>query len=126
MLSRAVGQTLTKYMEALMDPMFACGLSVPLVQALENMAHYIPPIKPAIQGKLLDLLSIVLSGRPFRELGCPENRIPPIPSFAKDWNLQNMEHKDSEITLALNTLGTFDFAGRSPCGRRYYPYALVL
>lgn len=111
MLSIAVGQTLSKYMEALMDPMFACGLSESLTQALVDMAHYIPPIKPMIQEKLLNLLSLVLSGRPFKPLGCPDNKLPPLPAFAKDFNLQISEHKDSEITLALNTLGTFDFAG---------------
>ncbi|KAL8819240.1 MAG: hypothetical protein Q9223_002295 [Gallowayella weberi] len=111
MLSIAVGQTLSKYMEALMDPMFACGLSPSLTQALVDMAHYIPPIKPMIQDKLLDLLSIVLCGRPFRPLGCPDNKMPPIPAFAKDYNLSVADHKDSEITLALSTLGSFDFRG---------------
>ncbi|KAI4086955.1 MAG: hypothetical protein LQ339_008975 [Xanthoria mediterranea] len=111
MLAIAVGQTLSKYMEALMDPMFACGLSPSLTQALVDMAHYIPPIKPMIQDKLLDLLSIVLCGRPFRPLGCPDNRIPPLPAFAKDYNLSLADHRDSEITLALSTLGSFDFRG---------------
>ena len=115
MLSIAVGQTLSKYMEALLDPMFACGLSQALTQALVDMAHYIPPIKLMIQEKLLDLLSLVLSGRPFKPLGCPENKLPPIPAFAKDYNLQLTGHSDSQIALALNTLGTFDFAGEHPC-----------
>ncbi|KAL8826647.1 MAG: hypothetical protein Q9170_007322 [Blastenia crenularia] len=111
MLSIAVGQTLSKYMEALMDPMFACGLSPSLTQALVDMAHYIPPIKPMIQDKLLDLLSIVLCGRPFKPLGCPDNKVPHIPAFAKDFNLSPTDHKDSEIALALGTLGSFDFRG---------------
>jgi len=111
MLSIAVGMALTKYMEALLDPMFACGLSQSLTQALVDMAHYIHPIKSQIQEKLLDLLSLVLSGRPFKPLGCPENKLPPIPAFAKDFNLNMADHKDSEIVLALGTLGSFDFAG---------------
>lgn len=111
MLSIAVGMALTKYMEALMDPMFACGLSQALTQALVDMAHYVHPIKLQIQEKLLDLLSLVLSGRPFRPLGCPENKLPPIPAFAKGFNLRE-EHKDSEIVLALGTLGSFDFTGK--------------
>lgn len=112
LLAIAVGQTLSKYMEALLDPMFACGLSKSLTQALVDMAHHIPPIKPKIQENLLDLLSLVLSGRPFKPLGCPDNKLPPIPAFAKDHNFQGTEHKDSEITLALATLGSFDFAGK--------------
>lgn len=112
MLSIAVGQTLSKYMEALLDPMFACGISPSLTQALIDMAHYIPPIKPIIQEKLLDLISLVLSGHPFKPLGCPENKLPPLPAFAKDFNLQSVDHKDSDMALALATLGTFDFAGK--------------
>lgn len=112
MLSIAVGQTLTKYMEALMDPMFTCGLSDSLTQALVDMAHYIPPVKAIIQDKLLDLLSLVLSGRPFKPLGCPENRLPPIPGFAREWGTNGIEHKDPEIALALHTLGSFDFRGK--------------
>ena len=111
MLSIAVGQTLSKYMEALLDPIFACGLSESLTQALVDMAHYIPPIKAVIQDKLLNLLSLVLSGRPFRPLGCPENKLPALPAFAKDFNTQVSEHKDWELALALNTLGNFDFSG---------------
>ncbi|KAL2372816.1 hypothetical protein RJ035_003649 [Blastomyces gilchristii] len=111
MLSLAVGQTLSKYMEALLDPIFACGLSESLTQALVDMAHYIPPIKATIQEKLLDMLSIVLSGSPFRPLGCPENRPPPMPSFAKDYGTFLQEPTDTEIALALHTLGSFDFSG---------------
>ena len=73
MLSLTVGQTLSKYMEALLDPIFVCGLSELLTQALVDMAHYIPPIKPTIQEKLLEMLSIILYRTPFRPLGCPEN-----------------------------------------------------
>lgn len=111
MLSFAVGQTLSKYMEALLDPIFACGLTKPLEQALVDMAHNIPPIRGTIQEKLLDLLSLILVGTPYRPLGCPENRIPPLPSFAKDYGGFPSEHKDPEIALALTTLGTFDFSG---------------
>ncbi|KAF3491110.1 phosphatidylinositol 3-kinase tor2 [Arthroderma uncinatum] len=111
MLSLAVGQTLSKYMESLLDPIFACGLSKSLTQALVDMAHYIPPIRATIQEKLLDMLSIVLCGTPFRPLGCPESRLPPIPSFAKDFGSLPQDRSDSEIALALHTLGSFDFSG---------------
>ena len=112
MLSLAVGQTLSKYMESLLDPIFACGLSESLTQALVDMAHYIPPIRATIQEKLLDMLSIFLCGTPFRPLGCPENRLPAMPSFAKDFGTQLQEPSDAEIALALHTLGSFDFSGK--------------
>ncbi|KAL9624360.1 MAG: hypothetical protein Q9160_001322 [Pyrenula sp. 1 TL-2023] len=111
MLASAVGQTLSKYMDALLDPIFACGLSESLVQALVDMAHYIPPMKLAVQERLLDLLSLVLCGSPYRPLGCPDNHAPSIPAFAKDYGPLPAEYKDSEIALALHTLGTFDFKG---------------
>ena len=113
MLSAAVGMALTKYMEALLDPMFACGLSISLKEALIDMAHYIHPIKPQIQEKLLDLLSLVLSGRPFKPLGCPDSKLPPVPAFAKDLHLLGAVPGDVEIQLALETLGSFDFTGTS-------------
>lgn len=110
MLSLAVGQTLSKYMEGLLDPIFACGLSKSLTQALVDMAHYIPPIKSTIQEKLLDMLSIILCGTPFRPPGCPEHSVPSMPSFAKDFGAHD-SHSDSEIALALHILGSFDFSG---------------
>ncbi|KZZ93990.1 TorA protein [Ascosphaera apis ARSEF 7405] len=111
MLSLAIGQALSKYMESLLDPIFACGLSESLTQALVDMAHYIPPIRPTIQEKLLDMLSLVLCNKPFKPLGCPENRTPPMPSFAKDFGNQFLNPTDQEIVLALHTLGSFDFSG---------------
>ncbi|TKA63316.1 hypothetical protein B0A55_12457 [Friedmanniomyces simplex] len=115
MISIAVGQTLSKYMEALLDPIFACGLSDALTQALVDMAHYIPPVKGTIQEKLLDLLSRTLSGRPFQTLGHPTHGqgLPPI--YTKELrdqrDPQHQDHKDHEIALALHTLGSFDFSG---------------
>ena len=115
MMSIAVGQTLSKYMEALLDPIFACGLSDALTQALVDMAHYIPPIKETIQEKLLDLLSRTLCGQPFQTLGHPTHgkSLPPI--YTKDVrdqrDPQHQDHKEQEIALALHTLGSFDFSG---------------
>ena len=113
MLCEATDQGLTKYMDPLIDPMFACGLSEALVRALEVMVNKVPPIKPVIQEKLLDMLSLVLASRPYRPVGSPPNRVFPTPTFARDWALYGIEHKDPEIALALNTLGSFDFQGES-------------
>ncbi|KAL9089004.1 MAG: hypothetical protein Q9159_002807 [Coniocarpon cinnabarinum] len=111
MVAIAVGQTLTKYMDALLDPIFACGLSGPLVQALVDMAHYIPPARPTIQEKLLDLLSKVLSGKPFSPLGSPnQNSI--VTSVTRDLrDPTQSEQREAEIELALTTLGSFNFSG---------------
>ncbi|GAB7363647.1 hypothetical protein MBLNU230_g4217t1 [Neophaeotheca triangularis] len=115
MISIAVGQTLSKYMEALLDPIFACGLSDALTQALVDMAHYIPPVKPTIQEKLLDLLSKSLCGKSFQTLGHPTQGRGPPPIFTREYrdarDPNHVEHKDQEIALALHTLGSFDFSG---------------
>jgi len=112
-LAVAVGQTLSKYMEALLDPIFACELTPKLTQALVDMAFYIPPVKSTIQERLLDMLSKVLCGEPFKPLGAPTpNSISTAPVVLKDAKDPNAyEHRQVEIKLALNTLGSFDFAG---------------
>lgn len=112
-LAVAVGQTLSKYMEALLDPIFACELTPKLTQALVDMAFYIPPVKPIIQERLLDMLSVVLCGEPFKPLGAPQpNTLQSVPVITKDAkDPQAYEHRKAEIKLALNTLGSFDFSG---------------
>jgi FKBP12-rapamycin complex-associated protein len=112
MISIAVGQALSKHMYSLLEQVFTCGLSESLTQALVDLAHYIPPARPIIQEKLLDLLSQVLSGRPFMPLGSPYHTtyIPQI------WTRDHkdpaiVEAKENEIALALHTLGSFDFSG---------------
>ncbi|EHL03180.1 putative Phosphatidylinositol 3-kinase tor2 [Glarea lozoyensis 74030] len=112
-LAVAVGQTLSKYMEALLDPIFACELTPKLTQALVDMAFYIPPVKPTIQERLLHMLSKVLCGEPFKPLGAPTpNSIAAAPVVPKDSrDPMAYEHRQTEIKLALNTLGSFDFSG---------------
>ena len=112
-LAVAVGQTLSKYMEALLDPIFACDLTPKLTQALVDMAFYIPPVKPTIQERLLDMLSVVLCGESFKPLGAPQpNTLSSVPIIARDArDPQAYEHRKAEVKLALNTLGSFDFSG---------------
>src|SRR6266498_1741620 len=83
-LAVAVGQTLSKYMEALLDPIFACELTPKLTQALVDMAFYIPPVTSIIQERLLDMLSMVLCGEPFKPLGAPHPNTISAPIVAKD------------------------------------------
>lgn len=116
MISIAVGQTMTKYMDALLDPIFACGMSEALTQALVDMAHYIPPARQTIQEKLLDLLSNVLCGRPFQPVGAPQGNTV-HPGFANRHRGASdgetiEQHPEPEIALALQTLGNFDFTGQ--------------
>src|SRR5690606_6693258 len=98
----------------LLDLMFACPLSESLTQALVDLAHYIPPLLPIIQEKLLNMLSMVLSGRPFKPLGSPAN-VPAIQvQLGKEHkDAHSSESREAETTLALHTLGSFDFSGES-------------
>ncbi|KAG9294210.1 hypothetical protein G9A89_021569 [Geosiphon pyriformis] len=107
MLARAVGQALTKHMHDLLDLMFACGLSEPLRLALMDLAQYIPPLLKPIQERLLDMLSVILSGQKFRPSGSPPSD---AQADMRRHLAQVSEMKDSEaITLALSTLGSFNF-----------------
>ncbi|CAG8465028.1 34810_t:CDS:10, partial [Racocetra persica] len=109
MLARAVGQALTKHMHELLDLMFACGLSEQLRQALTELAIFIPPLLPNIQERLLNTLSMMLSGQPFRPPGSPA---PEGNDLKRHLGNQMSELKDVEtITLALKTLGSFNFEG---------------
>lgn len=109
MLATAVGQALTKYLHELLDLIFSCALSKTLTQALVDLSHYIPPLLPTIQERLLNMISMVLCGRPFKPLGSPASVTAPVPQMRAYKDGMTAEERDAEITLALETLGSFDF-----------------
>ncbi|KAF2244260.1 ARM repeat-containing protein [Trematosphaeria pertusa] len=112
MIAAAVGQALSKNVERLLDPIFSCGLSDSLFQALVDMAHYVPPCRPIIQEKLLDLLSQILAGRHYLPLGSPYQVSQPPQIWTRDHkDPQTIGQREAEIALALHTLGSFDFSG---------------
>ncbi|PFH51827.1 hypothetical protein AMATHDRAFT_58344 [Amanita thiersii Skay4041] len=112
MLAAAVGPNLTKLLHDQLDFMLACGLSEPLRQALVAIAKHIPPLLKTIQDRLLDLLSITLSGQPYKSLGAPPNLNRSNISRDITTTQTTVVEKSPElITLALVTLGTFDFSG---------------
>ncbi|KAG2232165.1 hypothetical protein INT48_006039 [Thamnidium elegans] len=111
MLATAVGQALTKYLHDLLDLMFNGGLSEPLVAALSNIADRIKPLSPVIQERLLNVISITLSGLPYKQPGAPTNRtiIQSVDRPLREGGVS--DGKDNEtIVLALTTLGSFDFS----------------
>ncbi|KTW30812.1 hypothetical protein T552_00524 [Pneumocystis carinii B80] len=112
MLAIAVGNSLTKYLHQLLDMMFCCGLSEPLRQALVDLTCHIPSFFPIIQERLLNLLSMILSGKPFKVLGSPATSHSTQSNSLAIYDPKIYDNKDSEfIILALNTLRTFDFSG---------------
>ncbi|CAG8629200.1 10732_t:CDS:2, partial [Scutellospora calospora] len=76
---------------------------------LTELAVFIPPLLPNIQERLLNMLSTMLSGQPFRPPGSP---VPEGNDLKRHLGNQMSELKDVEtITLALRTLGSFNFEG---------------
>ncbi|XP_064598762.1 serine/threonine-protein kinase mTOR-like [Liolophura sinensis] len=112
MLARAVGLSMSRDIKELLEPMMAVGLSPALTAALRDLATQIPQLKTDIQDGLLRMLSIVLMGRPLRHPGAPKSPTSPIPMSSSVSNLAEPQDVTS-ITLALRTLGSFDFEGHS-------------
>ncbi|XP_006461830.1 hypothetical protein AGABI2DRAFT_151451 [Agaricus bisporus var. bisporus H97] len=122
MLAAAVGPNLTKLLHDQLDLMMSCGLSEPLKNALAIIAKHIPPLLQTIQDRLLDLLSQVLSGQPYKSLGAPTptvrqdntgimSNVPPQVSASVRPKFASHDKSPELITLALTTLGSFDFNG---------------
>jgi serine/threonine-protein kinase mTOR len=102
MLSQAVGPALSQYLGDILGLMFDTGLSTSLTDCLTELVRFTPSFLPMIQERLLDLLSLVLSGKPYYHSGTPA-------SFRKKKaSPQFMDSRKS--ALALNTLGSFDFS----------------
>ncbi|KZT69244.1 phosphatidylinositol 3-kinase [Daedalea quercina L-15889] len=115
MLASAVGPNLTKLLHDQLDLMFNCGLSEPLRQALTAIATHIPPLLKTIQDRLLDLLSMLLSGQHYKPLGAPAS-ILRTESGSKDVitiDGASVQKTPELITLALVTLRDFDFTGHT-------------
>ncbi|KAJ7758626.1 phosphatidylinositol 3-kinase [Mycena metata] len=98
LLAAAVGPTLTMLLHDHLHLLFAAGLSEGLRACLAAVARAIPPLLGVIQDRLLDLLSHILSGTPYTKLGAPQ--VAGGSGYVKEL-----------LTLALNTLGSFDFSG---------------
>ncbi|KAI9143717.1 armadillo-type protein [Paraphysoderma sedebokerense] len=114
MLATAVGPALTKHMHELLELMFYGGLTEPLRQALVDLARYIEPLLGVIQERLLNMLSMILSGQPYRPPGSTVRSSSPVLLVSNMREIQPPDSRDSDtIVLALTTLGSFDFTGHS-------------
>lgn len=113
MLASAVGPNLTKLLHDQLDLFFACGLSEPLRQALVAIARNIPPLLKTIQDRLLDLLSMILIGQPYKVIGAPSSLVRgDVAAYPRDMSATKTGKSPELITLALSTLGSFDFSGK--------------
>ncbi|KAJ2473934.1 phosphatidylinositol kinase- protein kinase tor1 [Coemansia sp. RSA 2322] len=84
MLATAMGPTLTRHMRDILDLMFTTGLSQALCDSLAVLEREVSQLVPAIQDRLLDMVSIILVSVPFR---------PAQPS------LDNLEHRMGALSL---------------------------
>ncbi|ACO68161.1 target of rapamycin kinase [Micromonas commoda] len=102
-LARSMDVAWEPHVRTLLPAMFAGGLSAPLVDALEGVSNALPALTPAIQRKLIEVISSVLS---------PETQIFGVSvGGSKDKAVDATRRKAhrARVQLALRTLGTFPF-----------------
>lgn len=126
-LGVAVGAVLQKHMHDLFDLMFNYGLSDALVEALAQLSHNIPSLLEVTQTRLLDLISGILAGEPFRKYWGIHGANTPATTAARfnpqtplsaltsasSHQVNGVHHTEKDpgtVCLALDTLGTFDFS----------------
>uniref|UniRef100_A0A8C7XXK9 Mechanistic target of rapamycin kinase n=1 Tax=Oryzias sinensis TaxID=183150 RepID=A0A8C7XXK9_9TELE len=111
MLSRAMGPSIQPDIKELLEPMLAVGLSPALTAVLYDLSRQIPQLKKDIQDGLLKMLSLVLMHKPLRHPGMPKGLAHQMASPS----LTNIPEAGDVggITLALRTLGSFEFEGHS-------------
>lgn len=114
-LAIAVGQALSQYSHDLLDLMLAGGLTEPLCSSLASISANVPPMKATIKERLLNTLSIILSGHPYHAPGDPRHkerdheRGYSTSTLPKDGE---SEKNSNIIILALTTLADFEYSGR--------------
>ncbi|CAG8608891.1 7808_t:CDS:10, partial [Acaulospora colombiana] len=112
MLAAAVGPNLTKLLHDQLDLIFAYEFNEYVRSSLAACAKSIPPLLRSIQDRLLDKLSLILSGESHRPSGAPLPGLrPEIPVAQVPSSNQYTARNPESIQLALDTLATFDFSG---------------
>ncbi|XP_040182261.1 serine/threonine-protein kinase mTOR isoform X3 [Rana temporaria] len=111
MLARAMGPAIQQDIKELLEPMLSVGLSPALTAVLYDLSRHIPQLKKDIQDGLLKMLSLVLMHKPLRHPGMPKGLAQQLSSPSLT-NIPEVSDVGS-ITLALRTLGTFEFEGHS-------------
>lgn len=95
---------------ALMSVCLFVTLSPALTAVLYDLSRQIPQLKKDIQDGLLKMLSLVLMHKPLRHPGMPKGLAHQLASPS----LTNIPEASDvgSITLALRTLGSFEFEGK--------------
>eukprot|EP00002_Diphylleia_rotans_P028068 TRINITY_DN5657_c0_g1_i3.p1 TRINITY_DN5657_c0_g1~~TRINITY_DN5657_c0_g1_i3.p1 ORF type:complete len:1876 (-),score=390.71 TRINITY_DN5657_c0_g1_i3:1816-7443(-) len=112
-LARAVKDQLKPHAVGLLDNLGYTPLSQSLIDAMSDMALYIPDLLSDIQSRLIQRFKTILSALSSRQLVSPQQRrltVGALSSPLAQANLLDMVDTDS-IILAIKTLGTFNFRG---------------
>ncbi|KAF5809368.1 putative non-specific serine/threonine protein kinase [Helianthus annuus] len=108
-IAKAMGPAMETHVSSLLDAMFSAGLSSVLVESLEQITISIPSLRPTIQDRLLESISVVLSK--------PHNAHTRTSGTPSRVNTANNMQQVSELSgsaleqLALQTLARFNFMG---------------
>lgn len=105
LLTHAVDLLIKEDIRSLLPFMFAAGLTPALTTCLKELAKKIPQLKKEISEGLLGMLSNVVMNTELRHPGQPG----PVPAAP----VQPVTYDVPSIVLALRTLGSFNFDGRS-------------
>ncbi|BDA44527.1 Serine/threonine-protein kinase TOR [Coccomyxa sp. Obi] len=103
-LAEALRGAWKPYAAALIEPMILMGLSPTLVLAFQEIVVALPELLGPIQAQLLDLVSVVLAGRPLRD-NLPQPLLQALHQAVAHGELQGA----ALTRLALQTLVSFDF-----------------
>ncbi|KAI9470354.1 armadillo-type protein [Coemansia mojavensis] len=107
-LAAAMGPALTRYMRDILDLMFAAGLSQALCDSLLVLEREVSQLQPAIHGRLLDVVSIILVNVPFRLSNGREQQSDSTLLVTKA--ASSIPVTTDMLVLALRTLRMFDFS----------------
>lgn len=108
-IAKAMGPTMEPHVRGLLDCMFSAGLSLTLVEALEQITASIPLLLPTIQDRLLECISVILS-RSHHSMSRQSAALsrghlaavtPQVPELSGS----------ALVQLALQTLARFNFKG---------------
>ncbi|PHT30566.1 hypothetical protein CQW23_29871, partial [Capsicum baccatum] len=108
-IAQAMGPTMEPHVHGLLDCIFSSGLSLTLVEALEQITESIPPLLPTIQNRLLEFISTILSRS--------HHSIPRQPASVSRGHIIMVTPQVPELSgsalvqLALRTLAHFNFKG---------------
>ncbi|XP_031383805.1 serine/threonine-protein kinase TOR isoform X3 [Punica granatum] len=108
-IAKAMGPKMEPHVSSLLDVMFSAGLSITLVEALEQITISIPSLLPTVQAQLLRCISNVLSRS-------HHPQIRPAAAITRGGVInqpqQLSDHSSSALMqLALQTLAQFNFKG---------------